>query len=138
MYIYNKFVVLYSTSLYFAGQVVYGKNGHNVATLMHVDKTLPMWAFFDVYGNTQKIKCLGIYLYCALLDEFIHAWVLVKHTMMVVETLNLTCVCLSVILCLYFTYTFQTTLGTHSQRFLFKVFESACNLGMSCWIALKL
>lgn len=26
---------------------------------MHVDTTLPMWAFFDIYGNTQKIKILG-------------------------------------------------------------------------------
>ena len=26
---------------------------------MFVDKTLPLWAFFDVYGNTQKIKSLG-------------------------------------------------------------------------------
>lgn len=39
--------------------MIYGKNGHNIATLMHVDKTLPLWAFFDVYGNTQKVKCLG-------------------------------------------------------------------------------
>ena len=45
--------------LKFAGEVKYGRNGHNIATLMHVDKTLPMWAFLDVYGTTQKIKCLG-------------------------------------------------------------------------------
>ena len=42
-----------------SGEVRYGKNGHTIATLMHVDKTLPMWAFFDVYGSTQKIRCLG-------------------------------------------------------------------------------
>ena len=42
-----------------AGEVRYGKNGHHVTTLMHVDKTLPLWAFFDVYGSTQKIKSLG-------------------------------------------------------------------------------
>ena len=41
------------------GEVKYGRNSHNIATLMHVDKTLPMWAFFDIYGSTQKIKCLG-------------------------------------------------------------------------------
>jgi hypothetical protein len=26
---------------------------------MHVDRTLPLWAFFDVYGNVQKVKMLG-------------------------------------------------------------------------------
>jgi len=41
------------------GAVHYGRNGHNVASLMHVDHTLPMWAFFDVYGSVQKIKLLG-------------------------------------------------------------------------------
>ena len=41
------------------GEVRYGKNGHHIVTLMHVDKTLPLWAFFDVYGSTQKIKSLG-------------------------------------------------------------------------------
>ncbi|KAB7503035.1 hypothetical protein Anas_12646 [Armadillidium nasatum] len=25
---------------------------------MHVDNTLQLWAFFDVYGNTKKIKIL--------------------------------------------------------------------------------
>ena len=41
------------------GAVHYGRNGHHVASLMHVDHTLPMWAFFDVYGSVQKIKLLG-------------------------------------------------------------------------------
>ena len=41
------------------GAVHYGRNGHHVASLMHVDHTLPMWAFFDVYGSVQKIKFLG-------------------------------------------------------------------------------
>ncbi|KAK2163673.1 hypothetical protein LSH36_75g04037 [Paralvinella palmiformis] len=41
------------------GEVRYGKNGHYITTLMYIDKTLPMWAFFDVYGNTQKIHCLA-------------------------------------------------------------------------------
>lgn len=26
---------------------------------MHVDRTLPLWAFFDVYGNVQKVKVIG-------------------------------------------------------------------------------
>jgi len=41
------------------GAVHYGRNGHHVASLMHVDYTLPIWAFFDVYGSVQKIKLLG-------------------------------------------------------------------------------
>jgi len=41
------------------GAVHYGRNGHHVASLMHVDHTLPIWAFFDVYGSVQKIKLLG-------------------------------------------------------------------------------
>jgi len=45
--------------VYLAGAVHYGRNGHHVASLMHVDHTLPMWAFFDVYGSVQKIKLLG-------------------------------------------------------------------------------
>ena len=47
--------------LIIAGEIRYGKNGHTIATLMFVDKTLPLWAFFDVYGSTQKIKSLGKY-----------------------------------------------------------------------------
>ncbi|XP_067656898.1 protein neuralized-like isoform X1 [Haliotis asinina] len=41
------------------GEVRYSRNNHKIATLMHVDRTLPLWAFFDVYGNVQKIKLLG-------------------------------------------------------------------------------
>ncbi|XP_064630154.1 protein neuralized-like [Lineus longissimus] len=43
------------------GEVHYGRNGNHVAVLLHIDKTIPMWAFFDVYGNTQKIKMLGVF-----------------------------------------------------------------------------
>ncbi|XP_052228913.1 protein neuralized-like isoform X2 [Dreissena polymorpha] len=42
------------------GEVQYGRNNHKVSTLMHVDRTLPLWAFFDVYGNVQKIKMIGV------------------------------------------------------------------------------
>jgi hypothetical protein len=44
-----------------SGEVHYGKNGNHIAVLLHIDKTIPMWAFFDVYGNTQRIKMLGEY-----------------------------------------------------------------------------
>ena len=50
---------MYEFFVCFSGEVKYGKNGHQIAILMFVDKTLPLWAFFDVYGSTQKIKVLG-------------------------------------------------------------------------------
>ncbi|KAK3095851.1 hypothetical protein FSP39_020003 [Pinctada imbricata] len=42
------------------GEVKYSKNNTKVSTLMHVDKTLPLWVFFDVYGNVQKIRSIGV------------------------------------------------------------------------------
>lgn len=42
------------------GEVRYSRNNNKVATLMHVDRTLPLWIFFDIYGNIQKIRCLGV------------------------------------------------------------------------------
>jgi hypothetical protein len=45
-----------------SGEVRYSKNNTKVATLMHVDKTLPLWLFFDVYGNIQKIRSVGKYI----------------------------------------------------------------------------
>lgn len=41
------------------GEVLYSRNNNRWSTLMHVDKTLPLWAFFDIYGNVQKIQMLG-------------------------------------------------------------------------------
>ena len=45
--------------LFHAGEIKYGKNGFLISTLMHVDKEVKLWAFFDVYGNAQRIKILG-------------------------------------------------------------------------------
>ncbi|KAL4232048.1 E3 ubiquitin-protein ligase neurl1b [Mactra antiquata] len=42
------------------GEVLYSRNNYKTSTLMHIDRTLPLWAFFDVYGNVQKIKMLGV------------------------------------------------------------------------------
>lgn len=41
------------------GEVLYSRNNGKISVLMHVDRTLPLWAFFDVYGNVQKIKIIG-------------------------------------------------------------------------------
>lgn len=35
------------------------KNGGPPTVLMHVDQSLTLWAFLDVYGSTQKIRILG-------------------------------------------------------------------------------
>ncbi|KAI5740930.1 hypothetical protein M8J76_008595 [Diaphorina citri] len=41
------------------GEVTMSRNGSPPTTLMHVDHTLTLWAFFDIYGSTQKIRVLG-------------------------------------------------------------------------------
>lgn len=41
------------------GEVHISKNGGPPVVFMHVDQTLQLWAFFDVYGSTQKIRILG-------------------------------------------------------------------------------
>jgi hypothetical protein len=42
-----------------AGEVQFSKNGSTPLVFMHVDQTLQLWAFFDVYGSTQKVRILG-------------------------------------------------------------------------------
>ncbi|CAG7733667.1 unnamed protein product [Allacma fusca] len=42
-----------------SGEVLMSKNGHAATTLMHVDNSIPLWAFFDLYGTTTKIFLLG-------------------------------------------------------------------------------
>ncbi|XP_074640822.1 protein neuralized-like [Tubulanus polymorphus] len=42
------------------GEVYYGRNDKDLNCLMHVDTTLPLWAFFDLYGNITKVKSLGV------------------------------------------------------------------------------
>jgi len=44
------------------GEVRYARNGHYVTTLMHVDTSLPLWAFLDIYGSMKEIKSIGKYL----------------------------------------------------------------------------
>ncbi|EEB18463.1 neuralized, putative [Pediculus humanus corporis] len=41
------------------GEVQFSKNGEEPVVFMHVDQTLQLWAFFDIYGTTQKIRILG-------------------------------------------------------------------------------
>jgi len=41
------------------GEVQYARNGHHVSTLMHVDTSLPLWAFLDIYGTMKELKSIG-------------------------------------------------------------------------------
>jgi len=42
-----------------SGVVLVSKNGGPSRILMHVDTTVHLWAFFDLYGSTQKIALAG-------------------------------------------------------------------------------
>ncbi|XP_058795420.1 protein neuralized isoform X2 [Phymastichus coffea] len=41
-----------------AGQVQMSKNGGPTSVVMHVDQSLQLWAFVDVYGSTQRVRML--------------------------------------------------------------------------------
>lgn len=41
------------------GEVRVSRNGSNPMTVMHVDHTLRLWAFVDIYGATQKVRMLS-------------------------------------------------------------------------------
>ena len=41
------------------GSVEFSKNGNLPSVFMHVDTSLPLWAFWDVYGHTSKIRLIG-------------------------------------------------------------------------------
>ena len=44
------------------GEVTMSRNGSTPVVFMHVDHTLQLWAFMDVYGSTQRIRLLGTLL----------------------------------------------------------------------------
>ncbi|XP_059044932.1 protein neuralized [Achroia grisella] len=41
------------------GEVRVSRNGSSPVTVMHVDHTLRLWAFVDIYGATQKVRMLS-------------------------------------------------------------------------------
>lgn len=41
------------------GEVQISKNGGPPSVVIHVDQTLKLWAFFDVYGSTKRIRVLN-------------------------------------------------------------------------------
>lgn len=50
------------------GTVEFSKNGNIPSTFMHVDNSVDLWAFWDIYGNTQKLRLVG-----ATIDPVIRA-----------------------------------------------------------------
>ncbi|XP_076368522.1 E3 ubiquitin-protein ligase neur isoform X2 [Tachypleus tridentatus] len=42
-----------------SGEVQFIKNRQAPTTVMHVDHTLNLWAFLDLYGNTTRVRLLG-------------------------------------------------------------------------------
>ena len=45
------------------GQIIYSKNCRQLAVLMHVDISMPLWVFFDVYGG-GGVECFVNLLRC--------------------------------------------------------------------------
>ncbi|VDK71518.1 unnamed protein product [Litomosoides sigmodontis] len=41
------------------GEVYFAKNNLTSRVIIHVDTSVRLWAYFDVYGTTQKIRVLG-------------------------------------------------------------------------------
>ncbi|KAL3095397.1 hypothetical protein niasHS_007496 [Heterodera schachtii] len=42
------------------GRVIFSKNDAPSRVIMHVDISIPLWAFFDLYGSTRKIQILDL------------------------------------------------------------------------------
>lgn len=42
-----------------SGEVQISKNGGPATVVMHVDQSLKLWAFLDIYGSTKKIRLLS-------------------------------------------------------------------------------
>jgi len=45
--------------IYEDGAVEFSKNGAPPSIFMHVDSSVNLWAFWDVYGNTQRLRLVG-------------------------------------------------------------------------------
>jgi protein neuralized len=42
-----------------SGEVQISRNGDNPLVVIHVDQSLRLWAFFDIYGSTQRIRVMS-------------------------------------------------------------------------------
>lgn len=59
--------LVYLFSLFLLGEITYCRNNGEVSLLMHVNTSVPLWAFFDVSGDVEKIKILSTYILSNLL-----------------------------------------------------------------------
>ncbi|VDN59067.1 unnamed protein product, partial [Dracunculus medinensis] len=53
------------------GEVYFSKNNLPPRVIIHVDTAVDLWAFFDVYGTTMKIRLLGLFFSLAFMIAFI-------------------------------------------------------------------
>lgn len=64
----KKLPVFYIASReFFPGQVYFAKNNLAPRVIIHVDISVKLWAYFDVYGTTQRIRLLGKSVYKIIL-----------------------------------------------------------------------
>ncbi|TMS36396.1 hypothetical protein L596_003571 [Steinernema carpocapsae] len=45
-----------------AGEVFFSKNGATDRVIMHVDTSVPLWMYFDLYGSTKEVRLLGSFV----------------------------------------------------------------------------
>ncbi|KAK0396779.1 hypothetical protein QR680_001850 [Steinernema hermaphroditum] len=45
-----------------AGEVLFSKNGASDRIIMHVDTSVPLWMYFDLYGSTREVRLLGSFV----------------------------------------------------------------------------
>ena len=41
------------------GSVEFSRNRSSSRIIMHVDTSVPLWMFWDIYGNTQRLRIVG-------------------------------------------------------------------------------
>ena len=41
------------------GSVEFSRNRSSARIIMHVDTSVPLWMFWDIYGNTQRLRIVG-------------------------------------------------------------------------------
>jgi protein neuralized len=50
------------------GSVEFSKNGGIPSVFMHVDNSVNLWAFWDIYGNTQRLRMVGLQCFSSVAE----------------------------------------------------------------------
>uniref|UniRef100_A0A1I7Z3Z0 Neuralized n=1 Tax=Steinernema glaseri TaxID=37863 RepID=A0A1I7Z3Z0_9BILA len=45
-----------------AGHVLFSKNGSTERVIIHVDTSVPLWMYFDLYGSTREVRLMGSFM----------------------------------------------------------------------------